>query len=203
MVCMSCSTANPNSSVVCACGYFNSSARSAPALTPSLGSAAAGARIRITEEQALSPSAWQAIEYELASRRDSHCPIGMEAFSGGHEVLLSCSHMFHRACLGSFEKFVKTAERRCPICRTGGYQKKITHQGSRAFETACVGIIQRVWRGSRYRRAFLVEQGALYRRGGGNPCLRTKFLRQQLTSVTNRLTSESGTSDTVMTQLFE
>jgi hypothetical protein len=78
---------------------------------------------------------WESIEKGVACRQDAYCPICMEGFNRGYEVLLSCSHMYHRSCLQSFEKFMKTAERSCPICRTTNYQKKIT---VRALLGACM-----------------------------------------------------------------
>ena len=38
-------------------------------------------------------------------------------------MLLSCSHTFHRACLGSWERFSKS--RCCPVCRKLHYQKRV------------------------------------------------------------------------------
>ncbi len=62
---------------------------------------------------------WNAIESNIRERSDpdSCCPICMDGFNQGHEVLLSCSHMFHRSCLTSFEKFMKNGLLTCPICR--------------------------------------------------------------------------------------
>lgn len=39
---------------------------------------------------------WLEIESRLFKRKESVCPICMENFKQGHEVLLSCSHMYHR-----------------------------------------------------------------------------------------------------------
>lgn len=44
----------------------------------------------------LSKYEWKSIEMKLSERKEWSCPICMEGFSTGHEVLLSCSHMFHR-----------------------------------------------------------------------------------------------------------
>lgn len=60
---------------------------------------------------------WDRIESKLDSRLDAHCPICMVGFNQGSEVLLSCSHVFHKVCLQSFENFMKTPVRCCPICR--------------------------------------------------------------------------------------
>ena len=49
--------------------------------------------------QSLSLNDWDAVEMEARVRHDAFCPICMEGFSNGCEVLLSCSHIFHRTCL--------------------------------------------------------------------------------------------------------
>ena len=44
------------------------------------------------------------------------------------QVLLSCSHVFHLSCLTSFERF--SQKKCCPLCRSGGYQKRVIYEGS-------------------------------------------------------------------------
>ena len=110
---------------------------------------------------ALTPFDWSVIE-NSRSDPDSCCPICMEGFKQGHEVLLSCSHIFHRTCLRSFENFTKDNELTCPICRTRNYQKKITHIGSKAFEKVCALKVQRLWRGYAIRRHFRVRLREYY-----------------------------------------
>jgi hypothetical protein len=62
---------------------------------------------------------WYLLESSIAKKTDpdSCCPICMEVFNRGEEVLLSCGHIFHKVCLRSFENFMKTNELSCPICR--------------------------------------------------------------------------------------
>lgn len=43
------------------------------------------------------------------------CPICMDDFKLKAQVVLSCTHFFHKNCLESFEKFNDC--RKCPICR--------------------------------------------------------------------------------------
>ena len=79
------------------------------------------------------------------------CPICLEEFRTGEQVILSCSHVFHEACLTSFEAFQASQhaksrgaqgqaeggnaaaayERACPVCRRAQYEKKRTTQVSR------------------------------------------------------------------------
>lgn len=60
------------------------------------------------------------------------------------QVLLSCSHVFHKACLQSFERF--SGIRSCPLCRASDYQKKVINDGADAYRSRCatryaVGVI--------------------------------------------------------------
>ncbi|MCP4118340.1 MAG: hypothetical protein GY737_23655 [Desulfobacteraceae bacterium] len=40
-------------------------------------------------------------------------------------VLLSCSHVFHKDCIQSFEKFSLQSETTCPICRAAEYETTV------------------------------------------------------------------------------
>jgi hypothetical protein len=123
----------------------------------------------------------------------------MEAFSGG-EVLLSCSHVFHRACLASFERLVKDKEKHsCPVCRARGYQKKITNHGLRAVEDACAVKLQALFRGWRSRRTYAVLLRCLYHGGGGSAATRHKYFTGELKTVAARLSAaaEEGTREAV------
>ncbi|CAN0345774.1 unnamed protein product, partial [Ectocarpus sp. 12 AP-2014] len=77
-------------------------------------------------EPTLTPGEWRAVEAKALARGDeaAPCPICRESFRGESQVILSCSHVFHKACLSSFEKFLRAQERSCPLCRKVDYQKK-------------------------------------------------------------------------------
>ena len=112
----------------------------------------------------------------------------MEGFKDGREVLLSCSHMFHRNCLSSFENFMKSDERSCPVCRTTKYQKKITRYGSRAFEVICAIKIQKNYRGYSARKKYYLRLKYYYKKGeGGTSLHKTKFFEKELSSYLSRL----------------
>jgi hypothetical protein len=49
-----------------------------------------------TTSVVLSQSQWLDIEDNVRKRLEAYCPICMEGFNQGFEVLLSCSHMYHR-----------------------------------------------------------------------------------------------------------
>lgn len=89
-------------------------------------------------ELPLSRSEWQEVEH-TAHQRKHHsdpCSICMETFGVEQQIILNCSHVFHRTCFTSFEKFVGTL-RKCPICRKGGYQKKLSGEGKKLYMEQC------------------------------------------------------------------
>lgn len=112
--CDCCGSANFSAETICAsCGYyFNSIAVPAPETFAQRRGLVPVAPVQV----ALTPFDWSLIE-NSRSDPDSCCPICMEGFRQGHEVLLSCSHIFHRSCLRSFENFIGSGELTCPICR--------------------------------------------------------------------------------------
>ena len=145
-------------------------------------------------EETLSALDWRVIESSLAQRRDAHCPICMEPFRE-REVLLSCSHMFHRACLRAFERAVRTPLRRCPVCRAGNYQKKITHEGSRSYAVACAVRLQALVRGWRARRLAGRLRRSRFLGGGGSPGFRRRFAAAELAAMTSAISGAAGATD--------
>ena len=165
--CQSCGAMNrgPSGSICGTCGYYLSGVRQ-PALSLAQRRGLVQAPPKI---ETITAQAWAIIEARVDDRRDAFCPICMEAFKSGHDVLLSCSHMFHRQCLQAFEQFMGRDALSCPICRSTNYQKKITRKGSLAFETICAAKLQAMWRGFCARKTFHVNLRRLYGRGGLGP----------------------------------
>jgi hypothetical protein len=69
------------------------------------------------------------------ARAEPSCPICMSAVSlsppalgSAHRpiALLSCSHVFHQACIQAFEKFNILEACPCPVCRLQ-YQARTMH----------------------------------------------------------------------------
>ena len=65
----------------------------------------------------LTESEWHTVEKKSQKRHEDICPICREQFKLSEQVILSCGHVFHRKCLRSFERFVRSSKRACPICR--------------------------------------------------------------------------------------
>ena len=74
------------------------------------------------------------MEWEVIAERSKDqgrskepCAICLGDFTTEPQVLLSCAHVFHRACLSSWERHSKS--RCCPVCRKLHYQKRACHDG--------------------------------------------------------------------------
>eukprot|EP00201_Polytomella_parva_P023523 CAMPEP_0175043932 /NCGR_PEP_ID=MMETSP0052_2-20121109/3494_1 /TAXON_ID=51329 ORGANISM="Polytomella parva, Strain SAG 63-3" /NCGR_SAMPLE_ID=MMETSP0052_2 /ASSEMBLY_ACC=CAM_ASM_000194 /LENGTH=563 /DNA_ID=CAMNT_0016307111 /DNA_START=142 /DNA_END=1829 /DNA_ORIENTATION=- len=104
---------------------------------------------------ALSDSEWQAVQARSRARDDSSscCPICREEFKGESQVLLSCSHTFHKQCLRAYERHASILAC-CPLCRATQYQRRVIDDGKRAYETKCAIRIQAWFRGCMARREF-------------------------------------------------
>lgn len=185
--CGSCNFLNEKGSITCrACGYFLLSAKQ-PVMTLAQKK---GLVDPSPKNEILALSEWNNIEAKLDQRNESTCPICMVPFNQGNEVLLSCSHIFHRMCLASFENFMQKKERCCPICRTANYQKKITTKGSDLFQIVCTIKIQSLFRGYLSRKVYHSNLRKYYRQGKGITSQRKKFYEKELVSVANRITED-------------
>ncbi|XP_072619352.1 RING finger protein 32 isoform X2 [Vulpes vulpes] len=102
----------------------------------------------------LSSDEWEKVKQRSILQGDSMqpCPICKEEFELRPQVLLSCSHVFHRACLQAFEKF--TNKKTCPLCRRNQYQTRVIHDGARLFKIKCATRIQACWRGHVVRKWY-------------------------------------------------
>ncbi|XP_047550975.1 RING finger protein 32 isoform X2 [Lutra lutra] len=102
----------------------------------------------------LSSDEWEKVKQRSILHGDSAqpCPVCKEEFELRPQVLLSCSHVFHRACLQAFEKF--TNKKTCPLCRKNQYQTRVIHDGARLFKIKCATRIQACWRGHVVRKWY-------------------------------------------------
>lgn len=102
----------------------------------------------------ISKDKWENIEKAAQIRygKDSMCPICLCEFKTDEQMILSCSHVFHKTCFESFEKHTRV--KACPICRKQNYDKRKTNYGSITYITKCVIKIQKLWRGYSGRKFF-------------------------------------------------
>ncbi|XP_047424044.1 RING finger protein 32 [Mugil cephalus] len=96
---------------------------------------------RLTEDE------WTQVKARSVQQEESAqpCAICREEFRLQPQVLLSCSHVFHRACLQAFERF--SGRKCCPVCRREQYETRVIHDAARLFRHQCATRIQAHWRG--------------------------------------------------------
>ena len=186
--CMSCFTVNlqvPRDSICYECGFFlEGPQRPAP---PTMAQRRGLVEPAPQMEAPVLRTQWETIEERLVERKDANCPICMEGFNQGYEVLLSCSHIFHKRCIESFESFMNKGESRsCPICRKSNYQKKITKCGSAAWEIKCTICIQSAIRGYLARK-YVFDSGQFAILGGK---LRQRHLSREITVMSRARAKE-------------
>mmetsp|Transcript_2143 Transcript_2143/g.3265 ORF Transcript_2143/g.3265 Transcript_2143/m.3265 type:complete len:324 (-) Transcript_2143:994-1965(-) len=71
---------------------------------------------------AMTNDQWTNARETAQHRNQTLCPICKDELKDENQILLSCSHVFHRTCLTSYEKFAQCSA--CPVCRLAHYQKK-------------------------------------------------------------------------------
>ncbi|XP_024393093.1 uncharacterized protein [Physcomitrium patens] len=153
-------------------------------------SALANDAVRTINAKKLTPLQWEEVLRISRGRRDflHPCPICLERFGlKKQQVILSCSHAFHKLCLQSFEKFSRI--RCCPICRAEPYQKNVHVALSKAL---CAERIQSAFRGYYVRKKYSHLL----------PCRRQCFLKM-LASSTDHLLGQLGVQDKEIDELFK
>ncbi|XP_045917576.1 RING finger protein 32 [Micropterus dolomieu] len=120
---------------------------------------------RLTEDE------WTQVKSRSVQQGESAqpCAICREEFCLQPQVLLSCSHIFHRACLQAFERF--SGRKCCPICRKEPYETRVIHDAARLFRQQCATRIQACWRGYVARK--------MYRQLRKSICPKDKHLRRK------------------------
>ncbi|ETV84570.1 hypothetical protein, variant [Aphanomyces astaci] len=137
----------------------------------------------------LSQNQWEDCEAKAEERGDTMhpCSICRESFGVQPKVILSCSHMFHHNCLASFERFLRTNQRVCPLCRKQNYQKRHTNQGERGYRIQCAVKIQTFVRGYFARRRFPALLRQYFKSGNGSPRRRQEFYASKISNISDRI----------------
>uniref|UniRef100_A0A2K5RGQ9 Ring finger protein 32 n=1 Tax=Cebus imitator TaxID=2715852 RepID=A0A2K5RGQ9_CEBIM len=139
----------------------------------------------------LSSDEWEKVKQRSLLQGDSvqPCPICKEDFELRPQVLLSCSHVFHRACLQAFEKF--TNKKTCPLCRKNQYETRVIHDGARLFRIKCATRIQACWRGYVVRKWY---QNLRKTVPPTDAKLRKKFFEKKFTEISHRILCSYNTN---------
>ncbi|ETW00692.1 hypothetical protein H310_07251 [Aphanomyces invadans] len=137
----------------------------------------------------LSQNQWEDCEAKAEERGDTvhPCSICREPFGLAPKVILSCTHMFHQNCLASFERFLRTNQRVCPLCRKQNYQKRHTKQGEQSFRIQCTIKIQSFVRGFIARRRFPSLLRQYFKAGLGSPTRRQAFYASKISNLSDRI----------------
>ncbi|XP_026335004.2 RING finger protein 32 isoform X2 [Ursus arctos] len=132
----------------------------------------------------LSSGEWEKVKQRSILQGDSvqPCPVCKEDFELRPQVLLSCSHVFHRACLQAFEKFAN--KKTCPLCRRNQYQTRVIHDGARLFKIKCATRIQACWRGHVVRKWY---QDLRRKVPPTDAKMRRKFFEEKFTEISHRI----------------
>lgn len=135
-------------------------------------------------ELLLSDKEWKKIKEKSNARQDSSqpCVICKEDFGLQQQVLLSCTHVFHRTCLEAFERF--SGRKSCPMCRKEQYQRRIIHEGAKEYRIKCATRIQAAWRGYIVRQWYKKLRQTVPPK---DPKLKKKFYEDKFQSITDRL----------------
>ncbi|KAH1176678.1 hypothetical protein KIL84_010380, partial [Mauremys mutica] len=139
----------------------------------------------------LTAEEWDKVKQRSVKQGDSvqPCAICREEFALQPQVLLSCSHVFHKACLKAFEKFA--GKKTCPLCRKKQYQTRVIHDGARLFKIKCITRIQACWRGYIVRKWYKNLRKTVPPQDSK---LRKKFFEAKFQEISDRLLSSYDTN---------
>jgi hypothetical protein len=143
---------------------------------------------------------WQGVKDRSSERDDSRqpCPICRDAFGVKQQVILSCSHVFHRACLQAFERH--SGKKCCPLCRQEKYQTRLIYEGAKQCRIQAAVRIQSCWRGYVVRCWYKNLRRTV---PPNDPVLRERFFRQKLTDITDRIFGMSVREERELNSFFE
>ncbi|KAJ8277599.1 hypothetical protein GJAV_G00077370 [Gymnothorax javanicus] len=139
----------------------------------------------------LTADEWNRVKSRSVDQGDSSqpCVICREEFRLQPQVLLSCSHVFHRVCLLAFEKF--SGRKCCPMCRKEQYQTRVIHDGARLFREECAVRIQTCWRGYMVRKWYRQVRKTVPPQ---DKSLRRKFFEQKFQELSDSFVRSCDTN---------
>ena len=181
-------------------------------------------------KEPLSEAEWRKVEVLSVQRGDSACPcaICQEPFAMGPQVILSCSHVFHFACITSFERFTAAAAQdaagggggggggttgssssdavrpthQCPLCRAADYEKRRHLEGARRHVRLSATVLAAAYRGMVARAAFEAQLRAWYASGGGDGGRRRDHFARRLGDVAGRVEAAVAVNEDAVDRLF-
>ena len=152
------------------------------------------------ESNKLSEKEWQEIK-SLSNLRNSSsepCTICKDFYNQfSHQVLLSCSHVFHRQCIFSFEKF--SGKKQCPLCRCVDYEKRVIFEGEKITTSRAALKIQSAWRGYQVRKKV---RAVTKNRPPNHPLLKKKFYLNKFFELTKDMQTVFDEHDAYVTNFL-
>lgn len=132
----------------------------------------------------LTEKEWLTVKQKSIEREDfkNPCAICQDYFAREEQVLLSCSHVFHKTCIRAFERF--TGRKTCPMCRKIQYQARVVHDGTKVFKEKAAVRIQSSWRGYVVRRWYCRLRKTVPPK---DATLRRRFYEEKLQEITDRM----------------
>ncbi|XP_064188850.1 RING finger protein 32 [Anguilla rostrata] len=139
----------------------------------------------------LTADEWSRVKSRSVDEGDSSqpCVICREEFRLQPQVLLSCSHVFHRVCLQAFEKF--SGRKCCPMCRKEQYQTRVIHDGAHLYREKCAVRIQACWRGYVVREWYRQVRKTVPPKDKG---LRRKFFERKFQELSDSFVRSCDTN---------
>ncbi|XP_057289444.1 RING finger protein 32-like [Hydractinia symbiolongicarpus] len=141
--------------------------------------------VECEENPCLNEEQWAILKKKSNSRGDSSqpCAICKDNYNQfRQQILLSCSHVFHRQCIASFEKYSGKAI--CPICRRTNYEKRVIFDGSIITLNRSATVIQKHW------RRYIIQKRYIQLREKIPPSdkkLRRKYYEQKFLKLSDKL----------------
>jgi len=165
-----------------------------------------GPKLSLAQKRGLAPAPpprltadeWKATKAAAIVRScGGDCPICMENLGADDQVILSCSHVFHKACLRSFEVFSQSKV--CPLCRRESYEKRLFPEGRLIYYHECALKLQALYRGHLARKEYAKLQ-ELY--PPQDPNRRKKFFEKKLGKLTDSYVKEQEETEDEIEKLF-
>ena len=158
--------------------------------------------------QKISEEEWKTIELKYEQREFSReanvvCPICCDSLGAMPQTILCCSHVFHKNCLESFERFIKSSvDRTCPMCRKPQYQKKNYQRGIKMHRHKCARKIQASIRRFLCRLQYSKKLVAFYGSGAGDRDRAHVFHAKRIGNATEKLLIQMDKKEDAVNALF-
>jgi hypothetical protein len=109
----------------------------------------------------LSVSQWDVVKSQSASCA-ANCPICLESFKLRDQIILPCSHVYHRVCFTYYIRYLKSESctGRCAICREPAYDFTEFDGGRIAYLNECALRLQKLWRAAKARASLKPAPGS-------------------------------------------